>query len=73
VIAAAPTPTVDDYAPAVIAELKAELAAREADLDALVNTLNGAIAERNEAIEMLKSANLVIPVEMADNGGGEGK
>lgn len=37
-----------------IAELEQELKAREAELDDLVNTLNGAVAERNEAIELLR-------------------
>lgn len=37
-----------------VAELELELKAREAELDDLVNTLNGAVAERNEAIELLR-------------------
>jgi C4-dicarboxylate-specific signal transduction histidine kinase len=49
--AAAPAPATESP---VVAELQAEIAAREADLDALVNTLNSAIAERNEAVGLLR-------------------
>lgn len=49
--AAAPAPATESP---IVAELQAEIEAREADLDALVNTLNSAIAERNEAIALLR-------------------
>jgi hypothetical protein len=53
----------------VIEELNAEIAAREAELDELANALASAIADRNEAVAMLQSAGLVIPVEMPDGPG----
>lgn len=58
-------PPAYDPAP-VIAELNAEIAARETELDELANALASAVAERNEAVAMLQSAGLVIPVEMPD-------
>ena len=49
-----------------IRDLEEDLAAREEDCEHLADTLNGAVADRNEAIAILQSAGLVVPVEMPE-------
>lgn len=57
-----PAPIVDTSA-AEIADLQADLAAREAELDALANTLASAVAELNEAAAVLRAHGITPPIE----------
>lgn len=62
VVVCLPTPH-DDYPAPIIKELQREIAAREAELDTLTDDLREAIAERNEAIALLKQMGFIPPAE----------